>query len=171
MLHDIVETTRLRIRPYREDDSNALLQILGDPTTMAFWPAPFTEHETQIWIHRSIHSYQEHGFGRWAVILKEEDRLIGDVGILKSVIDGNVEHDLGYIIDAKYWRQGYAVEAARSCMNYGIQELGLTRLCANMPYHHHGSIRTAERLGMRREKEFHNPRNREMLTYLYSIQV
>ena len=42
-------------------------------------------------------------------------------------------------------------------------------LCANMAWDHLGSQRVAERIGMRRVLEFHNPRNRGILTYLYSI--
>ena len=86
-----------------------------------------------------------------------------------SEIDGKQEYDLGYIIHYPYWHNGFAVEAADACEDYAFNQLNLQRLCANMPYNHEGSRKTAEKIGMIREKEFYNSRNRDILTYLYSI--
>ncbi|QQZ58990.1 GNAT family N-acetyltransferase [Paenibacillus sonchi] len=120
----VIETARLNIRKYTDEDTAALSAVLSDPLTMAFWPAPFTSRQTEEWIERNIQSYLTQGFGRWAVELKETGRLIGDAGIMKSELNGRVENDLGYIIHSDYWRQGYAYEAAKSILSYAVQELG-----------------------------------------------
>lgn len=164
----VFETERLRIRNYTEKDAAALFKILSDPLTMAFWPAPYTMEQTTAWIARHIESYRHYGFGRWAVELKENGRLIGDVGLMKSEINGSVENDLGYIIHANYWRNGYAYEAAERCLNYAVHELGIQRICINMPADHTASMRVAEKLGLIKETEFANQRNRDKLTYLFS---
>ena len=114
-----------------------------------------------------MESYQNHGFGRWGLIAKENLKLIGDAGILQAEIDGQLEYDLGYIIDSRYWKKGFAFEVAQACLNYGLAELGLTRICANMPHNHEGSRRVAEKIGMVFEKQFYNIKNRNIPTYLF----
>ncbi|WP_409340255.1 GNAT family N-acetyltransferase [Paenibacillus sp. MBLB4367] len=167
----LIETPRLLIKPYMMEEMERLLPILTDAQTMSFWPAPFTKEQTEGWLLRSIASYEKHGYGRWGIELKESGELIGDVGIQVSEIDGTLERDLGYIIHWPFWHKGYAVEAADACLHYGLKELGLSRICANMPYDHYVSKRVAEKIGMTFEKQFHNQKNRGILTYLFSIQA
>ena len=166
---NIIETERLIIRSYSHNDISKLSIILSDPITMSFWPEPFTIEQTRHWVNSNILRCEELGFGRWAVILKDTEELIGDCGIMITEIDGKQELDLGYIIHYPYWKNGFATEAAEACKEYAFNDLGIKRLCANMPFNHEASRKTAEKIGMKKEKEFYNKRNREILTYLYSI--
>jgi len=162
-----LQTDRLIIKEYQPEYSNIAHKVFSDPQTMAFWPAPFTVEETKKWIERSIESYRENGFGRYAIFSKETNLLIGDCGILKLETANTLVHDLGYIIHIPYWNSGLGFEAAKAIMNYGFNELKIERLYANMPYNHDASIKLAEKLGMKRIKEFNNSKNRSILTYLY----
>jgi [ribosomal protein S5]-alanine N-acetyltransferase len=165
-----LQTDRLLLRPYTDHDLNDLHRILADPVTMRFWPAPFTLQATRSWLERSQRSHTEHGFGRMAMILKNQQTLIGDCGITHAEIDGSLENDLGYILFYPYWRQGLATEAAMALMHHAFATLGLDRLVANMPVEHVASRRVAERLGMRLEKQFRNHRNRGIITCLYATE-
>lgn len=167
----VLETKRLIIREYTEEDIPVLFNILSNPITMSFWPVPFNMNQVENWVQRSINNYKSLGFGRYALILKENGKQIGDCGLMVSEIDGKPENDLGYIIDCSYWKNGYALEAAEACKNYAFKKLSFSRLCANMPYNHEGSRKVAEKIGMKKEKEFYNTRNRNILTYLYSIST
>jgi RimJ/RimL family protein N-acetyltransferase len=164
-----INTLRLILRPYVTDDIEALHKILSDKKTMGFWPALFTIEQTNRWIERSIKSYAENQFGRFAVELKESGKLIGDCGILLSELDGKQENDLGYIIHSGYWGRGYGTEAASASLDYAFNKLGLMRIAANMDVSNLASIRVAEKIGMKKEKEYLNKRNRNLLTYLYAI--
>jgi RimJ/RimL family protein N-acetyltransferase len=166
----MIETRRLILRHFEPDDEADLHRILSDPTTMSFWPAPFSREASRDWLNRNIARYSEHGLGRLAVILKETNELIGDCGIVQSEIDGQPENDLGYIIFHAFWNRGYAAEAAEACKTYGFDRLKLHRICANMPVDHLASRRIAEKIGMRLEKEFPNRRNRNILTCLYAVE-
>lgn len=163
----MIETERLLIRKMDMNDYEALKLILYDPVTMQFWPKPFSPEQVKNWINRNVENYKKYGFGRWIVELKNSREIIGDCGFLILEIDGKVENDLGYIIYSKYWGKGYGTEAAKACLEYGFKELGMKRIIANMPYNHYASIRVAEKLGMIKEKEFINKRNRDILTYLF----
>lgn len=166
----VLETPRLILRQLVADDLDDLYRILSDPTTMAFWPAPFSLEGTHAWIEHQRQSYRDNGFGRYAVILKENQSLIGNCGIAKASIDGTIENDLGYIIFHPFWKQGYASEAAAACKRYGMDTLQLDRICANMPTDHVASRRTAEKIGLHFEREFYNPRNHNILTCLYAVE-
>ncbi len=167
----MIETERLWLRVHQESDLEYLHQILSDSETVAFWLTPFTRAQTEGWIAKQIKSHQENGIGRFVVILKEEDKIIGDCGIMKTEIEGKLENDLGYIIYAKYWYHGYGYEAAKKSLEYGFSQLGLTSIYANMAYNHQASIKVAEKIGMRRVKEFYNKKNRDILTYLYEAEI
>lgn len=162
-----IETARLLIRPYTASDFAALQPILSDPITMQFWPAPLSDEQIHGWIERAMTMFAQHGFSRMPLIERASGAIIGDCGLMLAQVNNQTEHDLGYIIQHQYWRQGYASEAAQAWLDYSIDTLGVTRIVANMPHDHHGSRRVAERLGMHKQTEFHNQRNRDILTYLY----
>ena len=165
-----INSPRLILRLYNIGDVDALHKILSDKKTMNFWPAPFTTEQSKEWILRSIKSYAENKFCRFAVELKESGELIGDCGILISELDGKQENDLGYIIYHDYWGRGFGTEAAQACLDYAFDELGLIRIAANMAFDNYASIRVAEKIGMKKEKKYLNKRNRNLLTFLYAIE-
>lgn len=167
----MIETARTIIRPYAEGDIDRVAPIFADPVTMAFWPQPFSAETTAAWVRRASASFPATGLGRMLIELRESGAPIGDCGIVEAEINGRREYDLGYIIHHPYWRQGYGLECARACLNYGIHSLGLRRIVANMAHDHTASARVAERLGMRREATFLNLRNRNILTYLYALDL
>ncbi|HEU5098048.1 MAG TPA: GNAT family N-acetyltransferase [Roseiflexaceae bacterium] len=167
----MIETRRTIIRPYTEVDIARVAPILTDPLTMAFWPQPFSEDAVAGWVRRAIASFAASGLGRMLIEQRDGGTPIGDCGIMESEVNGRQEYDLGYIIHHPYWRQGYGIECARACLEYGIGTLGLRRIVANMAHDNVASARVAERLGMRCEAAFHNPRNRNILTYLYALNL
>lgn len=166
----MIETQRLILRPFERTDVDAMYRILSDPITMTFWPTPLSLEASQAWVERQLQSYQEHGFGRLVMLVKQSGALIGDCGIVRSPIDGTLENDLGYIIFHEFWNQGYASEAAEAIKQHALDTLRLDRICANMPADHLASRRVAEKIGMSFEREFHNKRNRDILTCLYALE-
>ncbi|MGC5328387.1 GNAT family N-acetyltransferase [Brevibacillus sp. SYSU BS000544] len=167
----VFETNRLIIREHTQEDIEKLFAILSDPVTMSFWPSPLTSDQVSEWVTINIKNYHDLGFGRWAIILKEDNQFIGDCGIKLASIDGTIENDLGYIIDHHHWKKGYAMEAAAACKEYALGKLQMKRLCANMAVDHIRSKNVAIKLGMSLEKIFNNQRNRNLPTYLFAYNV
>ena len=165
----MIETENLFLRRYSIEDLEELFLILSDPVTMSFWPSPLTRDETRGWIARSIESYQKYGTGRYCVVLKQDQKIIGDCGILRVEKAGEQVYDLGYIIHHPFWRRGYAVEAARAVIDHAFNTLGLDAIHANMPFNHDSSRLVAERIGMKKIGEFINERNRNVRTLLYAL--
>lgn len=167
----IIETKHLILREYTHNDIEALLSILSDPITMQFWPTPFDRKGTEKWIEFTLESYREFDFGRYAVILKSTGEMIGDCGFKRVMINGVLENDLGYIIDKKYWGQGFATEASKACLQYGIDKHGMKRIVANMAVDHLASKKVAEKIGFKLEREFINSRNRDLPTFILSFEI
>lgn len=74
--------------------------------------------------------------------------VIGQAGLMKSTINGNEKVELGYILDNTYWHQGYALEAARACLDYAFHRLELASVVCSIRPGNEASIRVAERLCM-----------------------
>lgn len=165
----MIETKRLSIRKFVTADVEEFFEILADPQTMQFWPKPYEFDGAQAWIDRNLQSYAEQGVGRYVIVLRDEQRIIGDCGILKMQLAGEEVNDFGYIIHHPFWRKGYAEEAAIAVRDYAFEQLKLPMLHANMPWNHYGSIRVAEKLGMRKIREFINQRNRNIRTMVYAL--
>ncbi|MCR8642396.1 GNAT family N-acetyltransferase [Paenibacillus sp. N1-5-1-14] len=163
----VIETERLILRSYTTQDAEMAYTFLSDPITMSFWSNPLNREQALNWVNRSMEQEREYGYGRWLVLLKETGTVIGDCGLLRSEINGQLENDLGYILHHSYWKQGYAVEAAQACLNYGLSPLKLDSICTNMPFDHTASRRVSEKIGMEFELAFINKKNRDIRTLLY----
>ena len=163
----MIETERLLMREYTKDDFNALYEILSDPETMQHYPAPFNEARTRRWIDWNLENYAQYGFGLWAVVLKETGEFIGDCGLTLQNIDGEMLPEIGYHIHKKYWRRGFAKEAARAVRDWAFLNTEYNALYSYMKYTNEGSWRTAMAIGMKKVKEYPDPKN--LISYAFAI--
>ena len=163
----MIETPRLLLRNYTLDDFDALYEILSDPETMQHYPAPYDEEKTRNWITWNLDNYEKYGFGLWAVVLKETGEFIGDCGITLQNIDGEILPEIGYHIHKKYWRRGFAKEAARAVRDWGFRNTQYGIFYSYMKYTNIGSWSTALANGMKKVKEYPDPKN--TISYAYAI--
>lgn len=161
----ILETERLILREYTPDDFDALFAIVGDSETMKHYPKPYDERGTKWWITWSLGHYEKHGFGFWAVILKETGELIGNCGLTMQIIDGESLPEIGYHIHKKYWRMGYAKEASRAVRDWAFTNTDYPALYSYMTGDNDASVSTAASVGMKKTGEFTDARYGEMLVY------
>ena len=163
----MIETERLLLRAYTMDDFNALYEIMSDPETMQHYPAPFDEERTRRWIAWNLENYAQYGFGLWAVVLKESGAFIGDCGITIQNIDGEMLPEIGYHINKNYWRRGFAKEAARAVRDWVFTNTDYDTIYSYMKYTNVGSYSTALANGMKKVKEYPDPKN--TISYAYAI--
>ena len=163
----IIETDRLILREYIPEDFDALFEILSDTETMKHYPAPFDAAKTKNWINRNMDYYKKYGFGLWAVVLKETEEFIGDCGITIQSIDGEMLPEIGYHIHKRHWRKGYAKEAASAVRNWFFQKTQYNKIYSYMKYTNIASYSTALSIGMKRIKEYPDPKN--TIFYVYAI--
>lgn len=147
----LLETPRCLLREMDEGDAEAVYRLNLPPDVFLFTTdPPFKNVEEAATFIRNYDEYLKHGVGRWAVELKSTGAFIGWCG-LRYLPEEN-ETDIGYRFLPEYRGQGFAVETARRCIEYGF-ETGLTRLVARVHKENHRSIRVSEKLNMVYEKD------------------
>src|SRR5262245_10412682 len=149
----ILETERLSLREITADDLDDLLEIWGDPEAMRFFPRTLDHQAMREWIERNQRRYEQYGHGLWAVILRSEQKLVGDCGLTVQEVGGVEELEVGYHFNRKHWGWGFASEAARACMDYAFERLGRRRIISMIRPENAPSRRVAERNGLLVEKE------------------
>jgi [ribosomal protein S5]-alanine N-acetyltransferase len=130
----VIETLRLRMRSYRINDLTDLVALAGN-WEVTRWtgtiPHPYTETDGRDWIAKVQENHATGRPRRFAIALKQTDRLIGGVGLDGSTGDGSEEPTLGYWVGQPYWGNGYAREAAAAIIDYGFRTLGLETIRAH----------------------------------------
>lgn len=149
----LIETPRTRIRAWRDDDRAAFAQMVADTEMMRYVSAGrvWNEDEIDEFFARQAHHLASRGFCMGALVLKETDRVIGVAGMQPLDLDDEIE--LGWWIWKEYWGSGYAREAIEHVIRHGREVFGLRRLVAVIVPGNAASIRVAERLGMRFERQ------------------
>lgn len=154
-----IETDRLFLREMNMDDFDALYAVLADRDIMKHYPYTFDEEHVREWIRRNMNRYKENGFGLWAVCLKDTGEMIGDCGLTLQNIEGEMLPEIGYHIRADQQRKGYAREAAAAVRDWAFANTDYPKLYSYCKYTNTGSIRTAESIGMKFEKEYPDEAN------------
>ena len=143
-----LETERLILRPWREDDAEENYRYAKDPRVgpAAGWP-PHTCIEDTRKVIREILMVPE----TYAIVLKETGLPIGSIGLhFQSSLAKNAdEAELGYWVGVPYWGQGIAPEASREMLRHAFEDLKLARVWCGYYEGNEKSKRVQEKLGFR----------------------
>ena len=146
----ILETERLLLREYGEEDAEAFFKLNTDPEVLRFVPdkaLQSVEQARQILIDHPIADYRKHGFGRGACILKSTGDNIGFAGL--KYLEELGEVDVAYRLMPAYWGQGLATEVALASVRYGLADLDLKRIVGLVMPDNVASVRVLEKAGLR----------------------
>ncbi len=149
----VIETRRLDFRELVPPDVINLQKIFSDPVAMKFYPSTKSEAETLEWIEWNMQSYQENGFGLWALIDKNTGEFVGQSGLIhQQDVDGADETEIAYLLERKYWGNGFATEAASRIRDLAFSRFDCERVISLIDPKNIPSIRVAGRIGMVLEK-------------------
>jgi RimJ/RimL family protein N-acetyltransferase len=143
-----LETDRLILRPFAVNDSAFILRLLNEPSFIANIGdkrVRSLEQAADYLREGPMASYERHGHGLLAVVLRETMQPIGMCGLLKREEFEDI--DIGYAFLPEAWSQGFARESAAAVLEFARQALGRTRIIALVSPHNQGSIRLLEKLG------------------------
>ena len=148
-----LRTERLLLRDYAADDFEAVHAYGADPEVVRFmaW-GPNDEAATRDFLTRTIAATREAPRTSWelAVVLAETGELVGGCGLMPRRLPYR-EWELGYVLRRDLWGRGVVPEAARAVVDFGFRQIGAHRIFALIDPENGGSIRVAERLGLRLE--------------------
>jgi RimJ/RimL family protein N-acetyltransferase len=151
-LAPILETERLRLRAFREDDLDALAAFWADEESARFAGGACGRDDAWRRMVMFIGHWTLRRFGFWALEEKASGTFAGYCGLFEP--EGWPEPELGWSLLRTSRGRGLATEAARRARDYAYHDLGWTTLISFINPHNHPSIRVAERLGARREGPF-----------------
>lgn len=141
-----IETNRLILRGFQAADEADLHQILGDSLTMAYSEPPYSASQTRAFLHDFCI-----GLGNsLAAVRKEEGKLIGYL-LFKPLDPEKTIWEIGWFFNRRFWRQGYAFEAASALIAYAFEQQTIREIRAETP----DPVRSAgliKKLGMVFEK-------------------
>jgi len=146
----VIETERLTLRKFSVDDAAFIRELLNDESFVRNIgdKGVRSDEDAAVYIQNGpIASYERFGFGLYAVELKETRKLIGMSGLLKR--DSLPDPDIGFAFLPRFWKKGYAFEAAEAVIKYGKDVLGLKRVLAITMPENTGSIRVLEKIDLR----------------------
>ena len=149
----ILETNRLYLREFSTDDAEHFYLLNSDPEVTRYTGDSAFENiaAARKFLDEYIYNYSDLTnktlpIGRWAVITKDENNLIGWCG-LKHNNELN-EVDLGYRLFRNHWGKGYATEAAKACIKFGHDKLGIKKIVGRAMKLNTASINVLEKCGM-----------------------
>jgi RimJ/RimL family protein N-acetyltransferase len=148
-----LETERLVLRRFTEDDVDHLFDLDSDPEVMRFLsggtPTPREVIENEI-LPRFLRSYERFaGFGYWPAIEKSSGAFLGRFGFVPREGGGPDDVALGYRLRKSAWGKGYATEGSRALIRKGFAELGVQRVHATTYQDNLASRRVMEKAGLR----------------------
>jgi RimJ/RimL family protein N-acetyltransferase len=156
-----LETPRLLLRLWRDDDREPFATLNADPIVMEHFPAPLTRDESDALVDRIEAGIDERGWGLWSVEVLDSSAFIGFVGLNPATFDAPFTPavEVGWRLAREHWGHGYATEGARAALAYGFDELALDEIVSFTTRANERSSRVMKRLGMRRDPadDFDNP--------------
>lgn len=149
MLHTVIETERLLLRTFTQDDAQLIYELNLDPDVTRYTGDPIRDldHAKEVLEKVILPQYALYNHGRWAVHTKPGLEFIGWCG-LKNRPERDHEIDLGYRFLQSAWGKGYATEAAFACLKYGFETLGLQRIVGRAMPQNLASLKVLEKIGM-----------------------
>ena len=146
----ILETERLILREMNNNDFEALCKILLDEETMYAYQGAFTIEEAHNWLNSQLERYKNYGYGLWAVVLKENNEMIGQCGLSIQTWKDSKVLEVGYLFQRNYWHHGYATEAAIASKEYAFNVLNANEVSSIIRTTNTQSINVALRNGMKK---------------------
>lgn len=141
-------TARLRLRPLRRDDLDALAEVYRHPL-VSRWIGSHTREDVEREIAHQLEHQAALGWSFWAVEDRGTGRMIGDCG-LQPLEHLGPDVELGYDLHPDVWGHGLATEAARATMQQAFGPLDVERVVAVVKPDHLASQRVLEKAGLHR---------------------
>ncbi len=157
-MHIFLETERLILRRFTDDDVDHLVALDSDPAVMRYisgGPATPREEIARDYIPAYLDYYQRYeGYGYWAAIEQGTGAFLGWFQFRPPAGAPLDQPELGYRLRRSAWGNGYATEGARALIRKGFTELGVQRVVAFTYGEHQASRRVMEKAGLRLVRTF-----------------
>jgi RimJ/RimL family protein N-acetyltransferase len=151
----VLDTPRLRLRPFAADDWPAYAAMCADAEVMRHIGAGVVQSKDDAW--RSMASFLGHwalrGYGMYALEHRDSGVLLGRIGFHEPA--GWPGFELGWLLAREHWGHGYAREAAAAALRHAFEHMQRQRVISLIRPDNRRSIAVAEAIGERLHGEMH----------------
>ncbi|WP_339705423.1 GNAT family N-acetyltransferase [uncultured Kriegella sp.] len=150
------ETDRLKFRLLKPEDFDSWLELFKAKDIARYLDLDPKLSESELckkWFDKAFHRYENDLGGMNVLIDKKTNLFVGQCGLLVQTIENVERLEVGYSILPKFWRQGYAFEAATKCKNYAFENDFAPSLISMVHVDNIGSEKVALKNGMAFEKK------------------
>jgi RimJ/RimL family protein N-acetyltransferase len=151
------QTARLVLRNFVDGNLESFLAYRNDPAVAKYqgWGIPYSHEKVEAFVAymKERVAPKQGGWIQFAIVLKDTDELIGDLGCYIKEDDAR-QARIGFTLASKYWRKGYISEAIPHLLEYLFEDMDVHRVVADCDVDNIASCCTLEKLGFRREAHF-----------------
>ncbi|MHC4959924.1 MAG: GNAT family N-acetyltransferase [Planctomycetota bacterium] len=155
-----LQTGRLTLEPSAAEHADLVADLWADADAMRYMAGPRDRDKVKAVVIAGTPD-------AWSVFETASGAYVGDCFIHDKELEGAVDKEIVYVIAPAFWGRGYATEAAQSV----LQHVALPRVTALIHSENAASIRVAQKLGMRHERDIERPDGRRMRLYSQTITV
>ncbi|MCT3649472.1 GNAT family N-acetyltransferase [Elizabethkingia anophelis] len=149
----ILETERLLLRELNSDDAGDFFNLNENPNVIKYTgDKAFQNIDEAREFLENYQDYRLNGYGRWAVMSKENNEFVGWCGLKYN--SSTDETDVGFRFFEHYWNKGFATESAGACIDYGFKNLNLNTVVGRAMQDNAASVKILEKLGMKYVRDF-----------------
>lgn len=160
-----LETPRLILRQWRDEDVQHWVAMNADPRVMEFFPNVYTEDYATEMAAYLRGRLEEDGYGWWIAEVKDGNRFAGNLALQKVPFEAHFTPaiEIGWRLPFDAWGHGYATEGARALLEFAFAHLDADEIVSMTAQINLRSQRVMERLGMRHDEadDFDHPRLEE----------
>jgi len=155
----ILKTERLILREMKLSDASALFEMDCNPMVHQYlWNKPVKDiSEVHSYIESVRTQYIQNNIGRFVVILKETNELIGWAGLKYNtkMVNNRIHfYDIGYRLNEKFWGKGYASEASFAWLDYGFNVMKIKVMEAAAHTDNIASNRILQKIGLKMTDQY-----------------
>lgn len=149
-----LKTTRLRLRPVKDSDLEAMHQLHSIPEVDQYntLGIPKDLKQSQDILAPLLEGWRRDEIEKYTFVIEllENDAFVGMTALNLRIGKYN-SGEIWYKLNPSFWNKGYATEAVKALLEFGFQELKLHRIEAGCAIGNLGSVRVLEKIGMKRE--------------------
>ena len=156
-----LETNRLTLRPFKIEDAEDIFKMWANDdevTKYLTWNSHKSVDDTKYILNLWIEQYEKVERLNFAIVLKEENLLIGGIDVVGYLDNIPV---IGYVLSRRYWNNGYMTEACKCLLNY-LFEQGYDKVRIDAVVENIGSNKVIQKCGgklINTVEEFVNAKN------------
>ena len=158
----ILETDRLILRTWVDEDLESMLAINQDPQVMEYFPSLQDLDMTKNFIDKVNAHFKNHGYSLYAAARKDTNEFIGFIGLLIADFESHFTPatEIGWRLSSNHWGQGFATEGAKAVLDYAFRKLKIPEIVSFTAAGNAQSIRVMRKIGLQHNKtdDFDHPK-------------